>query len=242
MNRVIWALFLFSILVTGCQKKIFTSNNNLEVHQLTFDFLSGKAKIRYNDGKENLSAFANIRIEKDKLIWISITKLGFEVVRVMIGVDSVHYLNRLKKKYSVSSSYEISQKYGFELDYNIIESLLLGNLTVPYKREKTMKDEDFISFNSTYKNINIDNFIGKESKKLEKATIRDLISKTLIIVNYNDFKVIDHERIPYSISGSIIQNDMLAAREINFEVTFNKAKFSERLSFPFNAPTGYSTN
>src|SRR6202171_6194088 len=66
---------------------------------------SAKLKVHYesSDGKDyEFNAF--IRLQKDKIIWISINALlGFEAFRAVITPDSVKVLNKLDKVYQPRS-------------------------------------------------------------------------------------------------------------------------------------------
>src|SRR5437762_7991355 len=64
--------------------------SNLSQKRIDFTTFSAKVKIDY-EGKENSDqATAYIRIQKDSLIWISLTgALGIEGMRVLINQDSV---------------------------------------------------------------------------------------------------------------------------------------------------------
>ena len=62
--------------------------------------LKGKADLDINGEQNNVNM--NIRIQKDKKIWVIITAAGgiVEVARAMITPDSLLLLNKLQKTYT----------------------------------------------------------------------------------------------------------------------------------------------
>src|ERR1700682_3697566 len=94
-------------------KYIHLLYNHIQSNTINCRTFSAKLKVHYegSDGKDyEFNAF--IRLQKDKIIWISINALlGFEAFRAVFTPDSVKVLNKLDKVYqlrSVSYLQEIS--------------------------------------------------------------------------------------------------------------------------------------
>src|SRR5690606_27267881 len=93
------------IIVAGCKsKKAIVVNRNVPVvksasdaltkitairsKQLTFNTFSAKAKTQLDINGDNNDCTLNIRVNRDKKIWVSITAiLGIEVARAVITPD-----------------------------------------------------------------------------------------------------------------------------------------------------------
>ena len=88
-----------------------------------FKSFQSKIKIKLNNKGRTKSYSANIRIIKDKAIWLS-SAAG--IVRVLITKDSLFYYNKLQKNYLKSSFSNIDEILGVNLSYKTIESLLLS--------------------------------------------------------------------------------------------------------------------
>ncbi|UZJ66276.1 DUF4292 domain-containing protein [Sphingobacterium sp. KU25419] len=97
---------------------------------LEFTTFSGKAKSKISIGKSSQDATVNIRIEKDKKIWISITALlGLEVGRVLITPDSVQILNKFQGEY-IGKPFSYLYQYASEdLTFANVQDLLLANFS-----------------------------------------------------------------------------------------------------------------
>src|SRR5690606_17028532 len=70
------------------------SIKTFEMTNLDFHTFSGRAKTKIEMGKNVHDVTLNVRIERNKAIWLSVTAiLGVEVARVLITPDSVKILN-----------------------------------------------------------------------------------------------------------------------------------------------------
>lgn len=103
--------------------------NKLLQHEFKFEYLSAKATVELTDtaGKET-SFKTHIRVKQDSAIWMSITPLlGIEMARVMITKDSVKLMNRTKNEYFIGDFEYINKLFGSDLDYQMLEALIIGN-------------------------------------------------------------------------------------------------------------------
>ena len=102
---------------------------------------SAKADVTTRQGENTLSFNINMRVKSDSIIWISITPLlGIEVARVMVTPDSVKFIDRINKKYSVTDLEFFNRLFDINVDFDIIQGIITGNLFA-YKKNK---------FNSVY--------------------------------------------------------------------------------------------
>ena len=225
---------LMLILVSACSRKSIGFKEGLTVDEFDFSYMTAKAKIKYKDKDRNISAAANIRVKKDSLLWMSISPgLGVEVARVKIDRDSLHILDRLNKKYIVQSFSQLSRRLDFDLDYNLIESVVLGNLIFPYSKEELSKSDSQLQYSQTLENFIFENFIGLETKKLEKLEVEDVKTKNVISVNYENFRAIDEEIFPFTIQAKIDYSKQ-SQEDIEIDIGFSKAEIqNDPLSFPF---------
>lgn len=140
----------------------------LELNEFKFETLSTKATITFTDEKET-SFKANLRIRKDSAIWMSITPaLGIEMARVLITKDSVLFMDRVHNKYFVGNFAYINKMFDVDMDYNMLEALLIGNSIEFEKDEKIRtsidRKKDFY-------------FIGTERKRKVKRDLKKELKK-----------------------------------------------------------------
>ncbi|MEM9325764.1 MAG: DUF4292 domain-containing protein, partial [Bacteroidota bacterium] len=238
MSRIA-GVVLMLLFLASCKDSLVNFNRDLAVDYFSFEFMQARAKIRYADGKQSVNAVANIRIKKDSLIWMSVGKVGIEGARLLINPDSVLIIDKLNRKYITYGFEELSQKFDFDIDYHLVESVVLGNLIYPYEREKVEKTEGFLKYDQQLENFLFNNFIGTETKKLEKLQVEDVTTKNTISVNYSDFQEINQEVFPFSIDASINYVEK-SKKNIDITIGFSRAQIgSQPLSFPFRAPSKY---
>ncbi|MBV6644958.1 MAG: DUF4292 domain-containing protein [Cyclobacteriaceae bacterium] len=242
MNKSLLLLIIMTVGLTACNKRLTgIFRKDLEVDHFEFEYLSAKAKIHFEDTKQKINATAQLRVKKDSVIWMSVTPgLGIEAVRVLINRDSVFFMNRLKKKYTAMSFEGLSRSYNFDFNYDMVESIILGNLIYPYNREIVSTSNEFISYTQQQDNYLFDNFIGVVTRKLEKLSVKDLSTNTTVSVNYGNFQLVNDKVFPHSIEARI--NYIKSGQKSTLvEIGFNKTEIEDKpLKFPFNVPSKYS--
>ena len=243
MSRGVWTLVLAAVLLSACQRNISRSvKKDLIVDEVAFDYLSARTKVKYDDGIKDISGTANVRMAFDSVIWVSITPgLGVEVARLLITEDSVHFMDRINKKYMKLDYAQMSKAYQFDVDFEMIQSLILGNLLYPYSRQNLKKTEEGYAYQQKIKEILISNFIGLESRKLERFDARDLRNDNSISVNYSNFKQVGEELIPFDIQANF-EYKTGTIPKTSIEIGYTKAEFEEEpLNFPFSIPDKYTS-
>lgn len=242
MNKPVLFILLTMLLAFSCQRKISIFSSREEViNEFDFENLTAKARIKYDDGQRNLTGIANIRAKKDSAIWISLSPgLGVEAARLLIMRDSIFFMDRINNKYLKADYIELSKIYAFELNYEIMESVIIGNLIVPFRRSDLIEEENGLSYTRVEENLEIINFIGYESKKLEKLAVADLENESSISVNYGDFKALGEDAIfPYNVYA-IVEYSASQKNRTKIDITYSRAEMpSQTPKFPFNVPNKY---
>ena len=101
----------------------------IKAQQVVFDTFSGRASTKLDINGSSNDVTLNIRLKKDKQIWVSITALlGIEVARALITPDSIKVINKLQGLYLKKPFSFIYQYASRQVNYKTIESLLVGNV------------------------------------------------------------------------------------------------------------------
>ena len=66
-------------------------------------------------------------MQKDSSIWVTLSKLGFEVGRALITSDSVRILDRINNEYTVYALDYLSKQYQLPGNLLLIQQVILGN-------------------------------------------------------------------------------------------------------------------
>lgn len=103
--------------------------NLIQQKRLNFNTLSLKAKANLTLDGDNNDVNMNIRIMRDKQIWVSVNAMGLvEVARALITPDSIKIMNKIKSEYikkPFSYIYNFTNK---EVDFSTLQNILTGNV------------------------------------------------------------------------------------------------------------------
>jgi len=247
-NLHVKVIVIATIVLSACSKNIFKpaiSNDAVELNVQEFDFnlLTAKAKLEFDNGKNDIKATVNIRMRKDSAIWMSISpSLGIEAARALITKDSLTIMDRIHKQYVALDYHKISKKYNFKIDYDLIQAVLLGNLSNPILiNDKVSKEPSHFLVLQDRGDVKMENYIGVQNMKLERVHWVDGPSKNTLTINYTNFQLIDDLVFPYE--NQIILKYMgtgEASSNTQITIDYNKADISEkRVKFPFKIPDKY---
>lgn len=229
--------------------------NKLLQNEFAFNTISAKASVAFIDSAQNKTSFkTHIRIKKDSVIWMSITPLlGIEFARVLITQDSVKLMNRTKGEFFVGDFDYINNLFGADLDYQMLEALLIANSLDFEMNDKIRssvdrkKDSYFLSTNKKRK-------IKKELKK-DKDKIKEQIQAlwlnpstfriTELLLsspetdnslkgNYSDYRKVNEQWLPYSMNF-----ELSSKSTVNIEADYTKFTIDKSLTFPFKIPSKY---
>lgn len=216
-------------------------SKTLAIQEIDFEYFHGKARLNYNDGKKEREVKANIRVRKDSVIWMTFSVIGVQGGKALINKDSITIVSTVDKEYFVFDYKELSRRFNFNIDYNVVQAAFLGNLIQPRttgdKVERTATYDLLEQRNGT---VVIKNFINAALSKIEKVELTEGDSKNSITLSYTNFQAVENKIFPYNgvinlyykTPGGILNN------VISFE--YNKAEVGDKeLRFPFNIPRKY---
>ena len=101
--------------------------DSIKTHELKIDWLKGSGNTIIKLGEEKQNIDLNIRIRKDSLIWINLSKYKKKISRSLFEMDSVKITTEYPEKlYYFESINKIEEVMNFSISYNILEEFLLG--------------------------------------------------------------------------------------------------------------------
>jgi hypothetical protein len=241
------ALIFGAVLLVSCSKKIVSPNPvnepppNLEIQEIDFGYFHGKARMVFRDDTKERDVKANIRIRKDSVIWMTFSVIGVQGGKALINRDSVTVVSTVNKEYYVFDYKELSSRFNFEVNYNTIQSAILGNLISP--RQEGDKITAGTSFNTLEQHrgtVTVMNFINAASRKLEKVEMKEENTNNVISINYSNFQPVGDKIYPYNGSVNISYKTPKGLLKTTVILEYNKAEVGDKeLKFPFNIPRKY---
>ena len=217
-------------------KKIINNHYGTSFNQKT---INATLNARYKSSKSSVSFNIKLRLEKDKTIWMSATKLGFPVAKVKITPDRVTYYEKLQRTYFDGDFSLLSKFLGTELDYEKVQNILLGQAVLNLRKGNYYSKIDNNLYQISPKKDNdlfgILFFMNPENFKLNKQEISNQEKEQLLTVSYPNYKNIKGEQFPENINIRAIDHKKLTT--INIE--YRSVEFNQDLTFPFSIPNGY---
>lgn len=242
-------IFLLPVLAAllflpSCSKKIsginwnFSDRNRMEIRELDFEYLSSRGKIQFRDDKNDINARANIRIRKDSVIWMNFSSVGIQGGRALINQDSISIINTMNKEYYVFTFSDLSERFNFEINYQMIQAALLGNLLKPREDEdEVIKKDTYFHLIQNTDSLIIENFINRRTMKLERLSLKEIATNNHLKISYGDFQLVNDMAFPYSTIISLIYTANEDLVNTSIQIEYNKAELADKeLKFPFNIP------
>lgn len=205
---------------------------------LNFSSVYIKSNVRYSDEKQTQNVTAEIKIQKDEQILISVRFLGITMAKALITPRSVSYYEKMNGTYFEGDFSGLSQWLGTDLDFTKIQNMLLGEAFDNLQQGKytLLKGEqgfELMALNSgnTKKTFVLD----RESYQVQQQEIHQAEQDRKIQVSYSEQATFNEGRVPMQILIHTFQGK--GKTEISFN--YNTLTFNEALSFPYSIPNGY---
>ncbi len=242
---------LLMIFIAACKSPaVLTSKNpikDLPIKELTkaisknrvdFKKFRSRVKTTYNDGKRSQQVIANIRMEKDKAIWISANML-VPIAKILITPEKVTFYEKFQKTFFDGDVTFINNQFNTNFDFEDIQNLLIGLPLEDLNRGKW----EIISHPKYY-------ILSPRSSKMEfrptfffdpsDLSLREqrfLVPGTIqsLTIKYINYQRLEGEFLPREIEISLF--DGLDLKRITLEYT--RVDFPDQLSLPFKIPEGY---
>lgn len=223
-------------------------DNEFQVDWMRFSF---KASAETSQGNYNFSG--QIRMRKDSVVWISISPaLGIEMMRLKITTDSVFMINKLKRTYLRENSSFINTFLGTDLDFDMVQSLLLGNDFTYYSQEQfeiKETESDYVFSTISRRKLkdyidtaSIDNLLiqkmhlAKSNLKIISQDIKQVRNPNKkLSVDYLVFETVAEQLFPTSQDYTI-----RGVENLKLSLSFSKFRTGEKQSFPFKITSKYT--
>jgi hypothetical protein len=266
-----FAVFLcLSFFTPSCknQKKITLNNGkcildfkntrtltvNLKASEFHFDRIKAKLSIDAVIDSSSNSFTVSLRMKKDSVIWMSLSKIGIEGARILITKDSVKFINTLKKQYFSGDFSYLSKLLNTELDFEAIQSLLIGNSVTFYdEAEKIKPGIDNCQYTlGTIRKFKLHKVMEKGKDLKEAVQSIYLVPETfkiarILFYDFNPDRSFDakfgafatpensgNQLFPYKMNYVI-----KAQKNVTIEIDYDKVQLNEELTFPFKIQDNY---
>lgn len=233
-------------------KNARTLNANLKANEFKFDRLNAKMSVDATIDSTTNSVTVSLRMKKDSIIWMSLSKLGIEGARVLITKDSVKFLDRIKNKFFKGDFSYISKLLNTELDFEMLQSLLVGNSVEFYEEDEKIKPGvDNCQYTlGTIRKYKLRRVMEKGKELKEPAQSIYLVPQTfkisrILFYEFNPDRSFDAVFSNYEKPDSTqlfpmkMTYNIKAQKNVNIEINYTKLYLNEEQTFPFKIPDSY---
>jgi len=231
--------------LASCSKKVVPTLRvpppSIEIQEIDFEYFHGKARLNFRDNTKEREVKANIRIRKDSVIWMNFSVAGVTGGKALINKDSITILSSLNKEYYVFDYGELSRRFSFNIDYQVVQSAMLGNLMVGRgPDDEIMQEEKFNRLTQKQSTVSIKNLINKDTKKLELVELTESSTNNVLKLDYSDFQPVGDKLFPFKGVIDILYKAATGLVNNTIVFEYSKAEVGDReLRFPFNIPKRY---
>jgi hypothetical protein len=250
MIKRISIFIVFLIFITSCKSSkvsdVAIANlsarniiNNNDALRFDKNGITASLLLKY-DGKSELPNInASLRMVKDFVIWLSFSKLGFPVAKLMVTPNNVKFYEKISKTYFDGDFELINSWLGSDFNFEKVQNLFYGETLVNMKLDKysVAIDQNMYRLNIKNKNPIFDAlfWINPENFKLKKEQIKHPVNEQILTILYKNFKKIDESLFPEGFNIQVQEKNRKTTIDVNYKnVVFNTPK-----SFPFEIPDAY---
>ena len=248
MNKKICIiLFLPIVIFSSCSRKVTTPLVNkvnapsLEIAGIEFEYFHGKARMVLRDANKEREVKANIRVRKDSVIWMTFSVIGVQGGKALINKDSITIVSNVDKEYYVFEYAELSKRYNFPVNYEVIQSAMLGNLLMPRsENDQVQQEASMFILRQQAGTVAVTNYISAASHKIEKIELKESRNSNSLVVNYSNFQPVGNKLFPYNGTINLFYKTLAGVLNTTVIFEYNKAEVGDKeLNFPFNIPKRY---
>ena len=245
-------IIICTLLLMGCKATKNTANTgtvtnrsskeviNKHYKEFTkFKTLKSTLKIRYVDEDRDDLITADLRIEKDKKIWIS-AKLAFiTIAKMEITPEKISYYNKADRTYFEGDFRLLSKWLGVALDFDQVQNLLLAQAVLDLKEQKYRINLDPDSY-LLYPKKQTDLFdyfvrINPTNFKIFNQEISQPKELRLLTVEYPLYQNIENTILPKMINITALEK----TKETKIDIEYRNVSLNQKLRFPFKLPDNY---
>lgn len=246
------ALFLIVIIFASCGGTKTTTGTAttediatarlIENHYAnSFDFttLVARTRVRYQDAKTRQTVTVNIRIEKDKKIWMSASILGITGAKALITPDRVSFYEKINGRYFEGNFSFLSEYFGVQMDFQQLQRLLVGQTVYNLREGNYQVDQEEGLYKITPKKqleiLNLFFYMEPEKFLIKKQQVTQPKDNLSLDVNYTSHQLVKGKSFPKNIAIEVLEN----ADQTRIDIEYRSIDINVPVRFPFSIPSGY---
>lgn len=225
----------------------------LKKNEFKFNWIAAKFSTEFTMDSTQTSFNVTLHGRKDSVLWMSITAplIGIEVARAIISKDSVKFMDRIHSQYFAGDFAYINKLLHADLDFELIQSLLIGNSVDFYddddRLHSSINDGRYLlstirrrklrrvmEHNKELKDPAQSIWLDPQTFKIVRVLFNDFNQNRTFDASFDKFDKVDSLLFPYSIHYNI-----KAEKNVDIKIEYSKVSINIPQVFPFNIPSKY---
>lgn len=248
-SKVIISVILLALLCScGSNKSIIASgeaSDKLSAKQVIkqheknnadFKTMQARVKIEITQGEKSQGTTFSLRVEKDKVIWLS-APIG--MARMKITPDKVRFYNKLDNEFFDGDYKLLSDFVGVDLDFMKVQNILLGQAIYNLKDQphQVAVNENSYAISPKDQNALMELFylINPSHFKMDSLQLQQVLKRRMLQVDYSSYQEVKKQILPQNIRIIAVDD----TDEVAITMEFKSVSLNNEVRFPFNIPSGY---
>lgn len=247
--RLTFLSIVFLLLLASCggAKKIVdiedaSTRDVIAAHKNSFPeykTIAARVQLVYETEDKSQSITLNLRMEKDKTIWVKASILGITIAKVLITPTQVSYYETISGVYFEGDFALLGEWLGTPINFQGAQNMLLGQsvftLNPPEYTSEIFQNKFKIQPKRQPENFIHSLFINPGDYRIHSETLSQPDDKRILNIRYGDYQRVDDQYFPTNIH--IVTNE--DNQQTKIEINYRKIDVDVNISFPFDIPSGY---
>jgi hypothetical protein len=205
----------------------------LDKTQVPYTWFAGTGQGRIDWDGERYTVRFNVRILHDSIIWMQISKLGFEVGRMLVTPDSAFFINRLEHTYGKYRTNDFLRQYNVPADFEMFSKVFTAGAYIPMHATEIDKGDDGSIIVHGGAGVTAQHWF--DANVLSKSYITDRTDHEWT-AGYAEYQKTDTgQNFPYKRSNVVLINGQSNV----FDLEYTNVVLDVPQQFPFSIPSHY---
>lgn len=201
-----------------------------------FKTLQAKVRIDIIQDLRETSYTVNLRMERDKTIWISAT-LG--LARAMITPNSVKFYDKINNQYFDGDYKLLSELLGIDLNFDKVQSILIGEPIFDLKEDTYIISSNESSYILQPKAqdplLELFLLFNPSHYKMDSQQLLQPAKLRFLQLDYLAYQVVEKDILPQNVKIIAVEDN----EELNVVMEYKSVSVNEEVRFPFRIPSGF---
>lgn len=244
------SLLILVLLWSSCGTKRKTDTNNgndavtisaaekvmqqMEANRFTAEWVDARANMKVESPQMNVGGTAYIRLQKDKKIWVSVKKFGFEAARALITPDSFYVIDRLNNEFTAEPLSYVQEKYKLPARFDLLQEIILGNPIFFDRNLEVSNTENAYQLSGSSGRYVSDYYLDGTSFRLNSMRLKERATERVLNVIMDNYEETSTGQAFAARRSIEIESPTDGLARV--EMDFSKITFNEPVAMPFSIP------